>query len=1399
MKYYLGLDIGSVALKAVVVDKSGSVQYTYYGRVSGQPVTRLEETLSEVDREVGFSNIGGLCSTGSGGRLAQRRLGGDFLNEVLANLAANDFLLPDVRTVIEMGGEDSKLILVNRDELSGRLLLIDLAMNSLCAAGTGSFLDQQANRLGLSIEDEFGELAIKSKHPPRIAGRCSVFAKSDMIHLQQIATPDYDIVAGLCYAVARNFKSAIASGKKFTKPVSFQGGVAANIGMIKAFEDILGLKEGELVVPELHKNMNAFGAAMYVAKLDRPVVFDLYSNLAATERNSGDGEGAPPLEYNSPESKYYDTTLSGSQISPETTTGYLGIDIGSLSTNVVVIDENNNVLSRRYLMTAGRPLEAVRKGLKEVGEELDGRISIAACGTTGSGRYLVGDFVGADVVRNEITAQATAAIALDPKVDTIFEIGGQDSKYISIDNQVVVDFEMNKACAAGTGSFLQEQAEKLNIRIEEEFGDLALGASCPVGCGERCTVFMESDLVAHQQSGAEKDDLVAGLAYSIVNNYLTKVVQDRRIGNHIFFQGGVAWNRAVVAAFEKVTEKSVTVPPHHDVTGAIGAAMLARQEISTPDSRFKGFDLSSKKYHIESFVCEDCTNMCEIRRVVIEGEEPLYYGSRCEKYDVDHSTKKMTGTDLYKLRNRFLYSVPKRVEHEERSKIRIGIPRILVNYELYPLWSAFFHSLGYRTVLSATTNQKILNYGLENFSAETCFPIKVTFGHIVDLIEKGVDYIFLPSVINVHDEGSPHSNSYLCPYIQAIPYNVKANVDFSNTRTRLVTVPVHLKMDERFLLERLQPIQEVFKLTDPEYHKAVKEAMQAQKQFYGKLQSAGREFLDSLDPDEKAVVVISRPYNGCDDKLSLEIPAKLRELGVKTIPIDMLPLSKYMPGITNRNMYWRFGQRILAAADFIREHPNLFAVYITNFGCGPDSFITHFFSKQMQGKPYLQLEIDEHSADAGAVTRLEAFLDSLKAYKPKELPEPVASTPRSNGHKRKVYVPYMSDHAVAFAAALKACGTDAEALPEPTRESLAWGKKFTSGKECFPCQVTTGDLVHKIKEPGFRSDQSAFFMPSAGGPCRFGQYHLLHRTILDKLGYEDVPIFSPDSENSYNDFQFVEGGFKRLAWSGVVATDLLFKINRRFKPYVKNPDECERLYKHYLKILGSALERRQDLSTVLFSALTDFKRLPANGFEQKPIIAVVGEIYLRSNRFSNNFLIDRLEELGAEVWLAPMSEWVLYTNFTYKYTSKRDGDFKNLFSGFVRDKIQKRDEKYLSKALMDDVPLAHEASVERLVKLAEPFVDVSLSGEAILSIGKAIDYYHRGACGVINTSPFSCMPGTIVTAMSKKVQKHCDGLPWLNLAYEGLEDKNEDVRLEAFLLQARQFDENRRRRQAVAQ
>ncbi len=502
-------------------------------------------------------------------------------------------LYPQAKTVIEMGGEDSKLIVMDPEAGNSASQLSDFAMNTVCAAGTGSFLDQQAKRIGVSIETEFGELALQSKNPPQIAGRCSVFAKSDMIHLQQIATPVHDIVAGLCFAVARNFRSNLARGRELEKPVVFQGGVAANAGVVRAFLEVLDMRDGELIIPEYHASMGAIGAVLHI--LDHPPdKASPFKGLAGLQRYVASPTGE--LSHLEPLVRPGHPGHKKVLFEPRATgrlEAFLGVDVGSLSTNVVLIDKDNNVIARRYLPTASKPLEAIRRGLEEIHGEVGEKVAVRAAGTTGSGRYLTGDFIGADTIQNEITAQATAAIYYEPEVDTVFEIGGQDSKFISIDNGVVIDFEMNKVCAAGTGSFLEEQAEKLGINIVEEFGELALTARKPARLGDRCTVFMESDLNSHQQKGANKENLIGGLAYSIVLNYIQKVVGAKRIGDHILFQGGVANNPAVVAAFGMITGKNITVPPHFDVTGAIGAAMLARKSLAGGGQTcFKGFQVS---------------------------------------------------------------------------------------------------------------------------------------------------------------------------------------------------------------------------------------------------------------------------------------------------------------------------------------------------------------------------------------------------------------------------------------------------------------------------------------------------------------------------------------------------------------------------------------------------------------------------------------------------------------------------------------------------------------------------------------------------------------------------------------------------------------------------------------
>ncbi|MBI5588434.1 MAG: CoA activase [Deltaproteobacteria bacterium] len=1391
---YIGIDIGSVSANTVVVDEYRNILEEHYTRTKGEPLETSLALLTEFVKKYGRENIKLVAATGSGGKLVAPLIGAGFTNEVIAQARAVEMYHPEARTVIEMGGQDAKLIFLAPEGDAGKLRIADFQMNSVCAAGTGSFLDQQAFRMGLTIED-FGHLALKSKHPPRVAGRCSVFAKSDMIHLQQIATPDYDIVAGLCYAVARNFKATIGKGKEFTRPVAFQGGVAANLGVRKAFKDVLELSDADYIIPAHYASMGALGAVFSCLEMNKAI--GSFKGVSALEEYIGSGrknerslekltrpEGHPSQRV----SRTGYPLDKGKKID-----AYLGIDVGSTSTNVILIDKDLKLITKRYLATAGRPLEAIRKGLSEVGDECDEFVNVLGVGTTGSGRYLSGDFIGADVIRNEITAQAIAAAEIDPTVDTIFEIGGQDSKYIALKDGVVVDFEMNKVCAAGTGSFLEEQAERLGISIKGEFSDLALGCSTPPPMGERCTVFIESDMVHYQQRGVEKDGLVAGLSYSIVQNYLNRVVGDRRIGNRIFFQGGTAANLGVVAAFEKVTGKKITVPENHDVTGAIGAAILVAREMDPKEkTRFKGFDLSRKKYELTSFECRDCSNICEVRKVVMEGEAPLYYGGRCEKYDVKRDDKKNSHLpDLFKDREKMLFSTYTGKVAGKDAPV-IGVPRMLFIYEMYPFWKAFFDVLGFRVQLSSPTNKDIIKNGIEKIVTETCFPIKVAHGHVNELIEKGVKKIFLPSIVNLRPSKPGHKITQLCPYVQTIPYLSQSAFDFKKEGVEVMTPVFHFNQKEGAVKKEFYEFGKTLNRDRSSVDKALKAAFSAWDEFGKKLVARGKEVVDSLKPEDTALVIVGRAYNTTDSGINLELPQKLRAMGTVAIPSDMLPVDAAVDDVLAADMYWKSGQRILATAKLIKDDNRLFAVYITNFGCGPDSLITHFYKDSSAGKPFLQLEIDEHSADAGAITRCEAFLDSIRNTKGKlKIVNKEKDVLIRTNIKKKLYLPNMCDGVFGMAAAFQACGIDAEVMPEPDDESLKWGRRYTSGRECYPCILTTGDMVKMTRKEDFDREKTAFFMPSGSGPCRFGQYNRYQRLVLDELGFQDVPVYAPDQDgNFYRELGAVKGGnFPRLAWWGIVSVDLLDKILREIRPYEVNRGESEKVYWESVHGVCDAIRRKEFPEKELKEAKDKFRKIAVKNPGTRPIVGLVGEIYVRSNRFSNENLITKLEDLGAEVRMPGISEWIYYTNFCNKKRTWQRGNYGDYLRTITNDFFQHKDEKRIEDILNGDLRSGHEPRVEAIIKQAESYIPDTFEGEAVLSIGKSIDMIAQGAHGLVNAMPFTCMPGTVVNAVLKRLRENNNNIPYLNMVYEGAEDTNSMTRMEAFVHQAREYKE----------
>jgi predicted CoA-substrate-specific enzyme activase len=1418
---FLGLDAGSISVKLALTDSSGVLLSSRYVRHQGRPYAAALSCLEELGAEYDLAAIHAPGVTGvASGRLAEL-LGGSAVGEIRALTLAAKRHGSRASTLIDIGGEDTKLLWLAAD--GGEATLSDFAMNAMCAAGTGSFLDQQAHRLGYGIE-RFGALALESTVPPRVAGRCSVFAKSDMIHLQQSATPDYEIVYGLCLAMARNIKSGLAKGRPLPPPVLFVGGVASNPGLARALKEILELGEDDLIIPGHHLVFSAAGAAEVriaeAAGAPRAGVAldDLRRFASEGRQNPG---RLPPLvrPERTPGTAEFDWSRVDAKAPVEV---YIGVDVGSVSTNVALVTPEGRLVARQYLPTAGRPLEAIAKGFAAILPDVGGKAEVLGACCTGSGRYLTADYLGADMTVNEITAQATAAVAIDPTVDTIFEIGGQDSKYISIQDGVIVDFMMNKACAAGTGSFLEEQADKLGLAIKGEFGDLALSSPAPVALGERCTVFMESDLVHHQQNGVEVRDLTAGLCHGIVANYLGRVVETRAVGANVFFQGGTSFNQGVAAAFNSRLGKPVTVPDNADVTGAVGAAMIARDRRTWAKSSFVGFDLSRRGYEIQSFECRHCANRCEIRKVSVEGGRPFYYGSRCDRYDEDSGRRRGPGRwpDLFAFRSEACFNPPELAaalsDPARPRRGRMGLIRSMFFAELGPFWSIFWAALGYEPVWSSPTNKTTIHRGCERTESDFCFPIKAAHGHVLDLLESGVDHVFLPSMVNMpasEEPGAPDNAA--CPYAQTLAYTAASALGLEGPL--LLTGPVFFGEGEKPLRRCLSDICSKIGVREGETRRALGLALEAQRAFQGRLREKGLEVLSNLGPGDLAMVVVARPYNGFDPGLNLRLNQKMADLGILGLPMDLLPLDSSNDETLSH--YWRYGQKITACAETVAKDDRLEALYISNFGCGPDSFILHFFKHIMGRKPFLEIEIDEHSSDVGAVTRLEAFLDSLKARKARAAaaaaagtaagtaeaaarasyrPLKVARGPRAG---QTIYIPPMCDHTQAVAAVFRSANLKAVSLPESDAETVELGRSQTSGKECYPLVLCVGDFVKLTRRPDFDPATSALFMPSSNGPCRFGQYGRYINLVMRRLGLDDLEVVSIDQTGGMYEALDRAGaansgsGLSRALWRGLASVDLLQKALHHVRPREAAPGLADEAYREGLEELVAALEAggRQAVTGTLArarerfeAALADKGARGANG--HWPKVGLVGEIYVRHNRFANEDVIRRLEALGAEIMAPPFTEWIFYVGFVNAMRAARIGHWRRRLKSTLIGLVQGFDLGRLAKAWKGFYPEGPlEPPISEVIDFGEKFMSRTFQGEAILSLGKALEFYERGARGLVNIMPFTCMPGMVVGGLTGRMREAADGMPAINLAYDGQSQTNTQARLEAFMYQVGQF------------
>jgi len=1017
----IGLDIGAISLKLAALGKpqdrpvlealcaarpefrltelnGAPLALSDYRRIAGSPIQSTYDLLQEFHETVPAERVEGIRVTGSGSRTIAKVLGLFFENEFKAIARTMAALYPEVRTVFEIGGESSKYI-----RLEGASI-VDYDRSGECAAGTGSFLDQQALRMQYSVE-EVGAVCSSASCAARIAGRCSVFAKSDMIHAQQKGYSPAEILRGLCDAVARNFKSSIVKGRQVEAPVALIGAVSQNAGVTRALLEAFSLAEGDLLIPAEYAWAGAIGAAILESQEPRK-----RSILEIHRLRQHDAEervqDTHPLATENVVQLRDRVGVYAPPPNDQPIPAYLGLDIGSVSTNVVAIDESGAVIHDVYLRTAGRPIEAVEQGLAEVQRLWGSRLEIRGVGTTGSGRELIAEFVGADAVNDEITAHKTGAIHISQTlggepVDTIFEIGGQDSKFISIENGVVVDFAMNEACAAGTGSFLEEQAEKLGISIKGEFARLALSSASPTRLGERCTVFMERDVTGWLHKGETVPDLVAGLAYSIALNYLNRVVRGRKIGKVVYFQGGTAYNDAVTAAFASVLGKKITVPPYNGVMGAIGMALIARQwrHATGAQTRFRGWDLRQLQLSSRDFVCKACTNLCDMKEFVIEGQKS-YWGDKCsDKFRKPSATgRKPVIEDLFAYREGLLEALP----NAKGSAFRVGLPRAMAMLDQLPFWRTYFARLGIETTLSPVTDPRISAAGIDMAVAQPCYPVQVAHGHVQALAESGVDYILIPNLADA-DTGEAGGTAHYCPWNQTLPWVLRSAPALEAHAHKFLIPTLHFQLGpqqvKKALAETMARIGVSRRLSD----RAVDAAYAAQREFQNKLLEAGRKALATLDETgEPGLVLAGRGYNVYDRGVNCDIPRKLRHrYGANVIPLDFLVTGREPVRDLHANMFWISGRKILEAARVASSRPNLHMVYITNFKCGPDSYIKHF-AREAAGAPLLILQFDGHGNDAGYMTRCEAYLDSkgiLRCYQSStEPPRPQNAGLRASIH-----------------------------------------------------------------------------------------------------------------------------------------------------------------------------------------------------------------------------------------------------------------------------------------------------------------------------------------------------------------------------------------------------------------
>ena len=1369
-QYRAGLDIGSTTAKIVLLDHNDTHVFSKYQRHHAKIYDTIITFLHEIIRKEGACCLD-LKLTGSAALDISKRLNLPFVQEVIATNMVIKNKFPDVRTAMDIGGEDSKIIFLKNDRPP------DIRMNGSCAGGTGSFIDQMAVLLNTS-PIQLNDLASAHDHIYPVASRCGVFAKTDVQNMLSRNIPHKDIAASIFHAVAVQCINSLARGIDIKPKILLCGGVFTFLPeLVNTFLRILHFSNTDMVIPQRSELIPAMGAAMFGRyPLQTISVVQLIENIDRDIRNIGSAKDRiDPLFTSRHHFSNWKKDTKPVHIKTcaiETYGGkecFLGIDSGSTTTKIIVLGQNKEILFSWYKNNGGNSVKTVIEGLIQFRDQISQfkpYLKITKSAVTGYGEDLIRVAFCIDKGIIETIAHYTAASFLDPKVSFILDIGGQDMKAIFIDNRVISRIELNEACSSGCGSFLESQANSLNYSVEA-FALLACHATAPCDLGIRCTVFMNSKIKQSLRENATIEDISAGLSYSVIKNCLFKVLKLQALsemGDHIVLQGGTFKNPSIVRAFELMTGKRVKTSHIPELMGAFGAALTAYTDhMADPLSQtsFPGIAGLERieTYQTTQMHCKGCENNCRVSKFVFSNGNSFFSGNKCEKYYSAKWEQKKRGFNFVTYKNTLVFNRDLSPHHHP--VMTLGIPRCLNFYENFAFWHALFNGCGINIRLSSPSTVSVSEKGMGTVMSDSiCFPAKLAHGHIYDLVQKSVDRIFYPLVVYEKNEFEHALNAYNCPIVSSYADVIESSIHPEKRFGIPLDRPVVTFNDEGLLKKTCEGYLKQFAISKSVINRAFEAALSAQKEVKARIKNKGMKIIDLARKNNSLLIVLAgRPYHS-DGLVNHKIPDMLTGLGVDLITEDAVPTVAGVLKDIHVVTQWSYPNRIYNAAKWVAKNPdNIQMVQINSFGCGPDAIVIDEVKEILNTgrKNHTFIKVDEISSPGSVRLRLRSMVESLKIKKQRNR---IVHFPRKSfpcfhkvDKKRTIWAPFFAeDYSAYLPAIFKNAGYQFKILPKPDRKSVDLGLQYANNDICYPGIIVIGDIIKALKNNPYRSHEIAIGITQTWGQCRASNYLSLIRKAMIKAGFDDIPIISVTASQGLID----QSGFQinwlikiKILLVATMYADCIAKMYYATAPREKIKGQSQSLREHYMEKVSKSIAKNDysKIFKLLEQAIDAFNDIGVHR-KEFPKMGIVGEIYAKYNYFANQNLVHWLIKQGIEPVLPPIIDYFIQDLVNYKeniranirhpkYTDLLGFPIEWLVNAYYK-KINALFSKFKHGSLFDGIKqVAQNAS--RILTMTNQF------GEGWLIPGEIATFAEQGIHHVISLQPFGCIANQIVS------------------------------------------------------